>query len=360
MDSSPDRLDELLNGVHPAWHPFLENCGLKTMARKALKESCSSDNIFEFFRYLGPTDVRIVVLGASHEKSLAEDLRFWAVQGVLCLGETLPGSQHWLAFTQSFVGALSDHTAGAPILVSWGHDPWAHLPHRDDANQLLSARGDHPIEWNSSILTCAFTDGACKRNGATDAEASYAVYIDSGPLKGVEVAGRVPAQEFAFIDEADPVRGFAPVAARAATPTNNRGEYLAWCWVLLLILRGGVRQVEIVSDCNLFIQTMEKWLPARRKKGSERELKNYDLVHIGDVLLSQLKASIGPAGVKLVHVHSHQKRPPLGACPKAHTRWAGNDKVDKIARGALEADFQPFRLTPAMTWCLLERYAAHK
>ena len=392
MASTPDHLDKLLDGVHPAWHPFLENNGLKAMAREALQgveESRSDCNVFDFLRYFGPSDVRVVVLGGSrptpNEKSLAgsnhppaEDLRIWAVQGVLGLGATLPGPQTlWLPFAQSFARALSEYAPGAqspPLFMFWDQDtqkvweggqhPWTHpalVPHQDDANTLLRARGGCPIEWNPSNLTYAFTDGACKRNGATNAEASFAVYISSGPLKGVEVAGRVPAQEFAFIDEADPVRGFAPVATRAATPTNNRGEYLAWCWVLLLLLRGGVRQAEIVSDCNLFIQTMEKWLPARRKKGSERELKNYDLVHIGDELLSRLKAGTGPAGIKLVHVNSHQVRPPPGAGPKAQILWAGNERVDTIAVAALGPNSQHFRLTthtPALTWSLLGRYTA--
>jgi hypothetical protein len=106
---------------------------------------------------------------------------------------------------------------------------------------------------------------------------------------------------------------------------------------------------------------MEKWLPARRKKGSERELKNYDLVHIGDELLSRLKAGTGPAGIKLVHVNSHQVRPPPGAGPKAQILWAGNERVDTIAVAALGPNSQHFRLTthtPALTWSLLGRYTA--
>ena len=104
-------------------------------------------------------------------------------------------------------------------------------------------------------------------------------------------------------------------------------------------LRGGGRgRVAVVSDCNLFIQTMESWLPARRRKGTAAELKNYDLVCIGEALLAALRAAC--LGVTLTHVRSHQKRPPPTADATTRAFWHGNDRVDRVA-GALIADKGP-------------------
>jgi ribonuclease HI len=230
-------------------------------------------------------------------------------------------------------------------------------PHFKDANTALHAAGQRKVEWDPLGYTYAFTDGSCPRNGKLDAEASYAAYIITGPLKGVEARGRVEPREYALVDPDDPARGFAPVSDKLATPTNNRGEYLAWCWVLLLLLRGEIRgRIEVVSDCNLFIQTMEDWLPTRRKKGKAESLKNFDLVCIGEVLLAALRESC--KGVKLTHIHSHQKRPPPEADEQARVFWYGNDRVDRAA-GSLLADGGPdFELltAPPLAWRIHGRY----
>lgn len=305
------------------------------------------------------------------------DLTPWAVQGVLLLNAALTTRTQgrnthpsaWKAFTQGFVRALSEEAANAGrllICMLWGGSArsfaqcvlgghpvyqWTHpsplinnrlsgaarfenMPHFGDANQALRTAGVRPIEWDPLGFTYAFTDGSCPRNGQPDAVASFAAYVMTGPLKGVRVRGRVEPRAYALVDPADPAKGFAP-APEAATPTNNRGEYLAWCWLLLLMLRGGVRgRAEIISDCNLFIQTMEDWLPRRRQKGTAAQLANFDLVAIAEALLGAFRAQ--SAGVRLTHIRSHQKKPPA-TDPRALALWHGNDSVDKEA-GALTAN----------------------
>jgi ribonuclease HI len=226
------------------------------------------------------------------------------------------------------VGAITHHlhiSKGAPS----GPDVFAAV------NDQLVSRGRRPVEWDPLGFTMAFTDGSCQRNGAPDADASYAAYIESGPLKGVNVCGRVEGHSYAMIDATDPCRGFAAIRDTDTPPTNNRGEYLAWCWLLLLLLRSGVRgRVEVVSDCKLFIQTMEDWLPARRRKGTAQQLKNFDLVEIGETLLAALRAQCD--GVTLTHVNSHRKQPPATAPRRVRAVWAGNDRVDRMASQVLK------------------------
>lgn len=340
------------------------------------------------------------------------DLRTWAAQGVVLMNAALTNRAgargahrgYWKKFTATFVSALSARAAarGRPLIcMLWGNDArayasaasgnaavvysWTHpsplinnrlppaakfesAPHFVDANAVLRAAGARPVEWDPLSYTHAFTDGSCPRNGKAGAEASYAAYVMTGPLKGVEVCGRVIPAQYALLDPADPARGFAPVPGTAAVPTNNRGEYLAWCWVLLLLLRGGVRgRVEVVSDCNLFIQTMEEWLPARRRADERKPagkkaagLKNYDLVCIGEVLLAALRAEC--LGVALTHVNSHQKRPPPEAGAQAQVFWYGNDRVDRAA-GAyltnyLDRGGPEFVLDapPPLAWRIYGRY----
>jgi ribonuclease HI len=179
----------------------------------------------------------------------------------------------------------------------------------------------------------AYTDGGCTANGRAGARASFAAAFVGGGADGARISGSVPPLEFALLAPEDPAQGFAPVAGRAVLPSNNRGEYLAWCWALLILLRAGETRAEIVSDCNLFIMTMTEWLPARRRKGTADRLKNFDLVTIGDALLAALRAR--GADVALTHVNSHRPCPP--DAPGARD-WAGNDLADRLATAALQRD----------------------
>lgn len=461
----------LLRGVHPGWNDFLAERGLLDPLHAALAKvgddlSPPEHLVFEYLRFFGPDDARVVIIGQDPYPTEAQgvcfsippdqplkqslkpiianlerhglarahyrhkdnpqsgqvycgDLRSWATQGVLLMNAALTtragviGSHRgvWKAFTAAFLRALADNAneRGRPLIaLLWGDDARAHAqglsqrgatvyqwthpsparnntlppvsrfenaPHFADANQTLIKANERPIEWDPLALTLAFTDGSCPRNGKPDAVASYAAYVLMGPLRKVQVRGLVSPHAYAFVDEDSPLRGFAPVEGTPMTPTNNRGEYLAWCWVLLTLLRGGVRgRVEVVSDCNLFIQTMKSWLPARRRKGTEKELSNFDLVHIADVLLGALREGISVGGVEMTHVNSHRKIPEndgTAAGIRARVLWYGNDHVDRAAGeltahdrvGASSASsaigYEPEFTTgsPALDWCLNKRYA---
>lgn len=326
--------------AHPGWSPLFGKYGV------------AHDAGFDSLQDLGPDDVLVLMLIGRN----VSPGRAWATQGVLSMGAE--SAQQALEFIRAlappFVVLWGEHDDAAALAPRLTHR-WASSADFAGINAALQDRGLRPIEWDSDAPTRAFTDGSCPRNGDPAAEAAFAVFVDSGPLKGVQAAGRVAPHEYAFIDEADPLRGFAPVSSTKAIPTNNRGEYLAWCWCLLLLLRGGVRgRVEIVSDCNLFIQTMKTWLPARRIRGSERELKNFDLILIADRLLVMLRAA---AGVQLTHVKAHQRRPP-STDSRAYALWSGNNQADAAARALLNGP-ELFVINSAATafqWNLLTRW----
>ena len=199
-----------------------------------------------------------------------------------------------------------------------------------------------PIKWDMQQTVLAFTDGGCIANGKPNAIASYATYIMTGHNNQLEVSGIVDSFEYVMIDE-DPLMGFK-VTTKPAIPTNNRGEYLAWCWMLLTLLRTHTYcAVEIVSDCNLFIKTLTEWLPNRKLKKTEYELKNYDLVHIADILLSELKVRTNNR-VKLTHINSHKEAPPK-TNKLEYFKWLGNSLVDHRASELIESHKQNPKLS---------------
>lgn len=321
------------------------------------------------------------------------DLRPWAAQGVLLLNRaltTLVGrkGEHlgvWKPVAETLVRGLADRAAeggrkivfmlwgkeaqkleasvregerrfrqgtGAAAfheILTWSHpsslsdnkrDPehkFARCGHFARANRLLKEWGRAPIEWDPLAGTLAYTDGSCPRNGKPDAKAAFAVVFLSGPLRGTEIAGGVAPFRYAFRDPNDPLRGFKLTAEKVA-PSNNRGEYLAWCWALLSALRGGVRaRAEIVSDCNLFIQTFEDWMPRLwipKGKGA-RGSANYDLVEIAQALLGRLEAQV--LLLAKTHVNSHKKRPPEEAGKVALVHWHGNSRADTLAGQRVQA-----------------------
>jgi ribonuclease HI len=198
-----------------------------------------------------------------------------------------------------------------------------------------------PIKWDMQQTILAFTDGGCVGNGTPNAIASYATYIMTGHNNQIEVSGIIESFEYAMISD-DILMGFK-ITNKSAVPTNNRGEYFAWCWILLILLRTHTYcAVEIVSDCNLFIKTLTEWLPNRKLKKTESELKNYDLVYIADILLSELQIRTGNR-VKLTHINSHKEAPPK-TNKLEYVKWLGNSLVDSRASELLKS----YKQTPMM------------
>lgn len=308
------------------------------------------------------------------------DLRSWAIQGVLLLNSSLTNVKgstnahkgHWQKLVQKIVGSL---TESLPHFLLWGANAakiekyiprgcevfkWSHPSPLAD-NRLPAERKfcncphfvnlPYDIVWDNKAPLIIFTDGACVNNGCSNARAAFAVYIASGVLKNTYFSGMVEPYEYEFIDPENPIMGFVPKPqnmlemseARSGdrrcrsliAPTNNRGEYLAGCWALLFALRGfshGI--IDIVSDSRLFIQTLTEWLPNRRKKGTENELKNLDLILIAECLFKKLREQCEK--VKLIHTNSHQPRPKKSATPMEKIIWHGNNEADILATSAIE------------------------
>lgn len=467
MSSLKSQLKLALAGVHPGWKPYLREAKVVQVLKSVLEDAAAKGAklspppvlVLEAFRYFGPDDARVVILGqdpyptgaqglcfscdalgskvkdslraivdnlAKHRQASAcqfdlekpggsgsvvvsGDLRTWALQGVLMLNAaltTLVGQKkahtaHWAAFTRSLLGQLSEHAAkrGMPLVaILWGNDAkglqpaldlrtlilgWRHpsplannksvpeaerfLAHTHFAttNEYLRKLGRRPVVWDPLHRSLVFTDGACSDNGGVNARASFAVCFANGPLKGTKVSGVVAASRYALNDANDPIKGFHAVLGGYAppegtppktaknnaagggggekeeAPTNNRGEYLAGCWALLLLLRSEVRgRCEIVTDSKLFRDTMEEWLPARRRKGTAAELKNFDLVEIAEALLARLRArvsvSFADTGVAITHVRSHRPEPPREP-RREWVLWRGNQLADELAAASQQS-----------------------
>jgi len=193
---------------------------------------------------------------------------------------------------------------------------------------------EHCSRENSACVSIA-TDGACKANGKQHARAGFCALVLDGHLKNLCVKGIIEPYSYGLYDSRNPLLGFV-TDTRPALPTNNRAEYLAGCWALLLCLRLSVRtppppDFQIITDSNLFIKTMTMWLPNRRQKGTASNLKNYDLIEIAEKLMQSLQKQHGCA-VNFIHVKSHQSAPRKDATRQEYEAWLGNKRVDTIAQ----------------------------
>jgi uracil-DNA glycosylase len=303
------------------------------------------------------------------------DLRPWAVQGVLLLNSALTTRQgasraharEWAPFVRELVRRLCAVRAGTPLhFLLWGQDARAHAraarehghtvhewthpspvadnqvtpearfrmcPHFEDVNAALLTAGRRSIAWDNRADCVAFADGACTRNGKPGARAAFAVLLVGGQFGAAIVRGEVRSCEYAFRDPAAPERGVVPTS-RAATPSNNRGELMGLVYCLLGLLVGrALGRVEIWTDSQISAKTLLEWLPARLHKGTERELKNFDLVWIAWTLLGKLR--LQAEQVEIVHIKSHQMAPPETATARDRLAWKGNQLADQHAAKVL-------------------------
>jgi ribonuclease HI len=279
---------------------------------------------------------------------------------------------HWKAFVDDFVKRLCAHhqaTGRRLHFLLWGGDArafaavarrhqhavheWSHpspmadnklpeesrfrmCPHFEDVNAALEAESRRPIVWDNCAPVVGFTDGSCPRNGKPGARAGFATLITGGQFGGAIIRGEVVPCTYALVDDDHPERGVVATNTLVA-PSNNRGELMGIIYCLLALLRGrAVGRVEIVADSEISINTLLDWLPNRLKKGTERELKNFDLVWIAWRLLGELR--LQASAVVLTHTRSHQKPPPASAPARERFLHKGNEKADEHAGAPLERD----------------------
>jgi uracil-DNA glycosylase len=314
------------------------------------------------------------------------DLRPWAVQGVLMINTALTtrvGARRahaaaWAPFVVDFLRRFCSERAEAGARVHfllWGGDArtyaglarryghvvheWSHpspladnklpeegrfraCPHFENVNAALAAGGLRPVVWDNLSPVVAFSDGSCPLNGKPGSRASFAALITGAQFGAAVFRGEVSPSEYAFIDEDDPERGIHETQT-PAVPSNNRGELLGIIYAFLALLRGrAVGRVELVSDSEISIKTLLVWLPSRLKKGSERELKNFDLIWIAWRLLGCLREQA--AFVALTHVRSHQKPPPESAPSRERFVHRGNAMADEHAALALKRGSPTFAI----------------
>jgi uracil-DNA glycosylase len=315
------------------------------------------------------------------QKPAYGDLRPLAVQGVLLVnaalttreGATKAHGAHWKPFMNFFIKKLCSLTAARFLL--WGADArnlveapakkhgrecftWSHPSPLSDNQQPLAKKFincDHfarlntaleaeklrPIWWAIDSPMMAFTDGSCPKNGSADAEAGFSGLIVGGHMAPTTVRGLVQPATYALIDPSVPEKGFeANESSSAVTPTNNRGELLGFCWVLLILLRGrALGNIEIISDSDAIVVKMfNEYLPNRRKKGTANQLANFDLITIAESLLDALREQAD--SVKIIHTRAAHDRPcppkSSGEGAREACYWHGNAKADALAKQAVD------------------------
>ncbi|KAI1704368.1 RNase H domain-containing protein [Ditylenchus destructor] len=136
-----------------------------------------------------------------------------------------------------------------------------------------------------------YTDGACARNGKSNAKAGYGVFWGDGHQNNVG----------------------APLKGRA---TNNRAEYTAVIVALKQAIEDGHSHITIKTDSKLLIKSMTQWLRQwkknKYKKRDGTPVLNVDLIKELDDLM------------KMIRVKFHQV--------KARAEVYGHVMAHKLAR----------------------------
>lgn len=104
--------------------------------------------------------------------------------------------------------------------------------------------------------------------------------------------------------------------------------------MLVALCRAAPSQpVNLIVDSQLLKQTFEEWLPKRKKKGTVHELKNLDLILIGDFLVQHLQTR---CTLTFHHIRSHKPCPPSDPplAPEEKwtlMKWLMNNEADVLA-----------------------------
>ena len=190
----------------------------------------------------------------------------------------------------------------------------------------------------------AFSDGGCINNGKKNAIASYCAILIDGKTKNIKKGLVMPNKYILNL----PIEGTSDSIEDTSVsiedtsilsiddtikiaPSNNRGELLGiiYCFIQLYLKTLDANfiptKVELYSDSLICIKTFNIWLPSRKKKNTAHELKNFDLIQIADILLTEIK--IKYTAITILHVKSHQKKPISGG-NKTLFIWLGNQLAD--------------------------------
>lgn len=212
-----------------------------------------------------------------------------------------------------------------------------------DAVRVFFSQIPGSVRWDLKGDIMAFTDGACTANGKKGAAAGYGVVVRGGHCPA-ELCGPVPPCEMELVTAAAAAAAASPCVGASppqlipksapAAPSNNRAELLGIIHCMLWLLRhSAAGRIRIYSDSKICVMTLLSWLPNRLAKGTERELKNFDLVWASWQLLGQLRELAD--SVDLVHVRAHQTRPP--ATDPGYPIWEGNSRADALAGQGITA-----------------------
>lgn len=171
----------------------------------------------------------------------------------------------------------------------------------------------------------AFCDGGCTGNGKSNACASFATIVVA-QNEIIEIYGKVIDREYLLVSDSLQTNN------TYVKPSNNRGEMLAIIHTLMELSKHIDTDVtfEIISDSQICLNTLLTWLPTRLAKGTEREMKNFDLVMIAWNLYKRFNGTC-----KLTHTRGHLKAP-VSSSTRDKMIFEGNKRVDKLASYAIE------------------------
>ena len=187
----------------------------------------------------------------------------------------------------------------------------------------------------------AFCDGGCTGNGKSNACASFATIVVA-QNEIIEIYGKVIDREYLLVSDSLQTNN------TYVKPSNNRGEMLAIIHTLMELLKhvdtdatakiasdatakvASDATFEIISDSQICLNTLLTWLRTRLAKGTEREMKNFDLVMIAWNLYKRFNGTC-----KLTHTRGHLKAP-VSSSTRDKMIFEGNKRVDKLASYAIE------------------------
>lgn len=295
----------------------------------------------------------------------------WSSQGVLLLNTALTTKKGkagyhtkiWEKWTDWLIKYLSDNRCNL-IFMLWGNDAkakktyidvnkhylytWIHpsplAQNVDDELKFINCDSfkcatdvyeelyDCRINWNPTIDTVAYTDGACPNNGKESAIGGYGVYFQTGPLTGMKIVSYLPEGSHNGI---------------VMKQTNNRAEILAVIDCLETYHQYKcIGNLTLIVDNQLTRDIAMSWIDSWFKYNKVEERKNPDLLYRYKSILDKIRHRQKALGLdfKMIHVYSHLKKQNI---PKENTieyqYYLGNEVADELANMGVKLHAQKCR-----------------